>query len=429
MAVQIEQLGNIPIEKIKIKNRAREDKGDIELLADSLKRLGQIHAVVVNKKMELVAGERRILAAKSLGWEDIRAEMRIGQGDDQEAERDENDVRKDFTWRERCALERSIYDLKKKKNPALTYEDYAEGRGVHQFSVRKRLYAAEFADTFPDLADEIESEDEAYKVYKELEEVKMTDTLRRNTPEVILKAPKWAEDHYRVGDALEGMAATPDECCEFAEVDPPYAIDLVDRKKRQDDDERKDEYDEIEVKEYPTFLETLVAHVYRILKPNSFAVFWYGHQWHCKLYQTLVDAGFAVNTTPAIWYKNQAGQTAQPDIMLGSSYESFFVARKGKPRMSRRGRSNVFHFAPLAPSKKIHLTEKPLDLMRDILETFLFPGSQVLIPFLGSGVTLRAAYHLKHTGFGWDKSKRHREKFLKLVSEEFKDVDGPDAGS
>jgi ParB family chromosome partitioning protein len=63
----------VPINDIIVKKRIRQDMGDIESLAESLKRCGQISPIVINKKNILVAGERRLRAAKSLGWRTINA--------------------------------------------------------------------------------------------------------------------------------------------------------------------------------------------------------------------------------------------------------------------------------------------------------------------------------------------------------------------
>jgi site-specific DNA-methyltransferase (adenine-specific) len=72
-------------------------------------------------------------------------------------------------------------------------------------------------------------------------------------------------------------------------------------------------------------------------------------------------------------------------------------------------------------SKKIHATEKPLLLLKEILRIVLFPGSSILVPFLGSGSTLRAAYRLGHTGIGWDLAPEHKEAFLRRVQDDQKD--------
>jgi site-specific DNA-methyltransferase (adenine-specific) len=156
-----------------------------------------------------------------------------------------------------------------------------------------------------------------------------------------------------------------------------------------------------------------------VLKKNTFGIFWYGTRHHCLTYQILTGAGFAVNPVNAIWYKGQSGQADQPDVAFSSCYEPFFLVRKGKPKFNVPGRANVFHYAPVAPSAKRHPTQKPLALMEDILNTICRPGNRIMVPFLGSGVTLIAAYKLQMTGFGWDLGEKNREEFLNAVRKEF----------
>jgi ParB family chromosome partitioning protein len=63
----------VPIKDIKVKKRIRKDMGDIAALADSLKRFGQISPIVITKKNVLIAGGRRLEAARFLGWININA--------------------------------------------------------------------------------------------------------------------------------------------------------------------------------------------------------------------------------------------------------------------------------------------------------------------------------------------------------------------
>ncbi len=57
-------------------------------------------------------------------------------------------------------------------------------------------------------------------------------------------------------------------------------------------------------------------------------------------------------------------------------------------------------------------------LLEEIIASCCFPGSVLLVPFLGSGVTLRAGYKLNHTGFGYDLDAHNKEAFLKKVFED-----------
>lgn len=63
-------------------DRNEGGKGDIEALAKNLEKYGQINAVTVVKAgaesdfiFRIIAGRRRVTAAKSLGWEEIRADV------------------------------------------------------------------------------------------------------------------------------------------------------------------------------------------------------------------------------------------------------------------------------------------------------------------------------------------------------------------
>jgi ParB family chromosome partitioning protein len=63
----------IPLNDIIEKKRVRKDMGDIVALADSMKRYGQLNPIVLNNRNQLVAGGRRLEAARYLGWRTINA--------------------------------------------------------------------------------------------------------------------------------------------------------------------------------------------------------------------------------------------------------------------------------------------------------------------------------------------------------------------
>jgi ParB family chromosome partitioning protein len=65
----------IPLESIIIRKRIRRELGDISGLMESLKNYGQLTPIIINRKHELIAGFRRLHAAKRLGWKSIEAVM------------------------------------------------------------------------------------------------------------------------------------------------------------------------------------------------------------------------------------------------------------------------------------------------------------------------------------------------------------------
>lgn len=94
------------IDQIKINGRARSDVGDIESLARSMRKLGQLQPIGVDADGVLVFGGRRLMAAQSLGWAEIEA--RVIDCDALQAEHDENEIRKQFTVTERLAIAQRI---------------------------------------------------------------------------------------------------------------------------------------------------------------------------------------------------------------------------------------------------------------------------------------------------------------------------------
>ena len=92
--------------------------GDIAALAESMKRIGQISPIVINKKNILIAGGRRLEAARSLGWSSINATV-IDAVDELarlELEVEENIQRRDFSSEETLEAFRKMERL---ANPSL----------------------------------------------------------------------------------------------------------------------------------------------------------------------------------------------------------------------------------------------------------------------------------------------------------------------
>lgn len=414
----------IPIDLIKIGYRARIDKGDIESLAERISEKGLIQPITISQDYELLAGERRLLAHKHLGKLTIEAIIRPVKDkvDAAEIELIENIARKDMTWQEIARAEKALFDLRSKQGK-WSQRQQAEYLQEGKSQTNRLIMMAEALEMIPDLG-QAKTFDEAWKDYKKLEEGLVVQALESRTPSAIKTASKWAADHYHVGDAFVGMKPLRKDLVHFAEIDPPYAVNL-DARKDRNKKSNMDEYNEVDPDEYIEFYERTTKEVFRLLRPDSFAVFWFAWDWFGEVREAIQGAGFKIPTVPAIWTKGNSGQTASPDTTLGSCHEPFWLARKGKPKLRKPGRGNVFAFDPVPAARKIHPTERPLEMMKEIVDTVCFPGSTILVPFLGSGVTLRAAYQLSHTGFGWDLSEENKRKFLRRVAEDKGEPDLP----
>jgi ParB family chromosome partitioning protein len=105
-------------ETITVKKRIRKDLGDISGLMESLKTHGQLTPIIINRDYELIAGFRRLQAAKKLGWKSIEAVMIDKPTEQQklEVEIEENVQRLDLSAEE---IAEGMARLDRLRNPGL----------------------------------------------------------------------------------------------------------------------------------------------------------------------------------------------------------------------------------------------------------------------------------------------------------------------
>ena len=113
----------VQISDIKVKKRVRKDLGNLDDLKDSLRIYGLLNPITLNSRYELIAGERRLSAAKQLGWTSINANIldNLSDVDQLEMEIEENNQRKEFTDEE---LMEGYKRLQKLRNPGFFYRIY-----------------------------------------------------------------------------------------------------------------------------------------------------------------------------------------------------------------------------------------------------------------------------------------------------------------
>jgi ParB/RepB/Spo0J family partition protein len=416
----------IKTSEIQVNKRYRDDLGDVESLVDSIKESGLVQPLAVQYNDDtytLLAGERRLTALKELGHEKVL--VRIYEGELTELDRllienAENYHRKDLEYHEQCRLTRRMHELHVEKYgekistspdaPGHSLTDTAEIAGVSKSTVRTEIAIANAIDVFPELFDRCKTKSDASKVINMLEEQVVREELARRIEE---EAPSDESSFdvlskaFIINDFFKGVKDVPDSSVNIVEIDPPYAIDL---KKKKKDYIYGDSYNEIDKKEYITFLRRTFKECYRVMSQHSWLLCWFAPEpWFEKVYLELRKSGFSVHRMCGIWTK-PSGQNMQPQSNLTNCYEMFFYARKGSPAIAKQGRSNLFDFAPI--QNKSHPTERPVEMMKEILETFAFEGSTVMVPFLGSGNTLIAAHELRMKPFGFELSKQYRDSFL-----------------
>ena len=110
----IEEILEIDINSVKVKKRVRGKDVSIDALIESIKRYGLLQPIVVDEKMRLIAGFRRLEACKSLGYSSILARVVKASNDEDLLllELEENECRVQFSQEELSNAKKRIEKLR-----------------------------------------------------------------------------------------------------------------------------------------------------------------------------------------------------------------------------------------------------------------------------------------------------------------------------
>ena len=102
--------------------------------------------------------------------------------------------------------------------------------------------------------------------------------------------------------------------------------------------------------------------------------------------------------------------------MLGIAFELAWTSRThGFDKMFRVLHGGVVN---ANDGKRVHPTEKPISLLREIIATIFDEARIILDPFMGSGTTLRAAKDLGRKAIGIEIEERYCEMAAKRMAQE-----------
>jgi site-specific DNA-methyltransferase (adenine-specific) len=436
----------VSLDKISMSNRTRQDMGDIKALALSLKEMGQLQNLVLYEDplggcYNLLAGGRRYIAmTEELGWTEANClifERELSPRELLEIEFEENNNRKSFHWKEDVDIKARIFELRQQELGVKTstaadakgtsIRDTAQDLGISHATLSVDVALSKASDRTPQLFEGCTTKKEAVRAMRTAGEVMLRaelakrmmayETTKIASGDYSVSKIKSLADRFIISDCFEGMKAIPDGTINMVEIDPPYAIELQRLKKGQQFG--LSEYNEQIYSDYVSFLQGLFKEAYRVMSPNSWIICWFAPDpWFEVVFTLLEAAGFKATRLTGKWVK-PIGQTHNPNRQLANACEEFFYGSKGEPALAQAGRTNVFPFHPVSANKKYHPTQRPLELMTELLRTFCWEGDRILVPFLGSGITLLAAETLKMSAFGFELEQSYKDGFLFAASEMF----------
>lgn len=368
---------------VKRDERQRRELTGIEDLAASLRDNGLINPILVQRDtLELVAGERRLSAARLLGWTHIPAqyEDEVEPHVLRTLELEENVRRVDLSWAERCTAIADYDALRRRADPSWTQKKTAESLNLDDADVSEKIaVASEIAKGNTVVA-------QAPKYSTALGIVRRTESRRVQAQTEALQGPRPSEAVLNV-DFLEWATAYSGPPFNFLHCDFPYGIN-ADKRHQGYSHEGLGAYSDTE-DEYWALCATLARNLTKLCTESCHIMFWFSMRYYHETKEFFeANTDFALDPFPLIWTKSDnIGLLPDPERGPRRIYETAFFGSRGDRKIVRATSNSV----ALSSERDTHMSAKPQPMLEAFFKMFVDSSTSMLDPTCGSGSALRAA--------------------------------------
>jgi site-specific DNA-methyltransferase (adenine-specific) len=427
------------------RQRKSVNESKIAELAVSIQSHGLLHSLTVapldtvrfpdapsHLPYQLVAGYRRLLAHAFMKIPEVEANFReqLTDLEREEIELDENLVREELSWQDSVAAKARIAQLR-----GMIYGDgvreVAEHLGEAKSVTADDIKLAKAMEILPELKGSKNKHQAMNKLRMIENRARLHDLSEIHSKmvrEVNTGRVGDVSTRVHLGDALEIVTRWNSGIAGCVVTDPPYGINLDEGATKRDSYHptiyHDDTYDIMDL------TSRIATEAFRLLKEDAHAYFFFDIKAYAKVYKMLSDAGFKVDPMPLLWVKPGPGQANHPESRWASGYEACFFCRKGNRQLLKQGQSNVLPHDPVPPGRKIHPVEKPVSLLRQLIESSTVPGEVVVDFFGGSGSTGEAAIQTGRNFLICEKDAAYHagiiERLNKLIQSPTSEGDKPD---
>lgn len=409
-------------EQIEVRDRQRKERpaNAVSDLKASILSKGLFHTPTVweeNGKFILNSGETRLLAIDELAKEGlfflhdgrvvtpgevpVTLVTDLSEADLFEAELEENEYRTPLSWIDRAKALARLHALRQGANPEQTYLQTAEeissrvnrAPSTLRGNIREATIVAKHLDN-PTIANARNFKEAVQLVLKQEERSVQAELISRR-----IKANTVNTDVLiRRGDMTTLLPALPPAEYDLICADPPYGIDAGNAGARSRTVHHHNYADDIDTAR--NILQFIIQEGFRLAKPRA-NLFMFGDIDLFDLFKRMTASmGWVPFRTPLTWRKSESEGLA-PWGASGPrrTCEWIFYATKGQKGLLESP-VDIFDIRRVARNEREYGAEKPVDLMKAIIQCSTLPNDAVLDPCCGSGSTLLAAKLLKRRGLG-----------------------------
>ncbi len=140
--------------------------------------------------------------------------------------------------------------------------------------------------------------------------------------------------------------------------------------------------------------------------------------------QMLIDTGkrYGFNHGyPLFFIKNYSPQVLKANMkIVGATEHAVVLYRDKLPKFNNNGKMifNWMEWVRDNSTPKIHPTQKPVPILKKLIEIFTDVGDVVIDPVAGSGTTLLAAEQLGRKSYGFEITRRFVEDFHNILAKD-----------
>lgn len=214
-----------------------------------------------------------------------------------------------------------------------------------------------------------------------------------------------------LGDCLEGLLAMDAGIADLVLIDAPYFDYKTSHRK-----DKEDKLSQSLVQQSQDDQKRVVQECIRVLKDGK--SFWYFTNWQEAWWFQQRFHTFLRNEI--IWDK---GNWTAGDLKgsFGNKYEVIFLGTKGKGWGYKGGRIHDIwgenNSLPRVGTKRLHSTEKPVDLYKKIIEIATNEGDFIIDPYGGSGSSVIAALELNRNILVYEIDPEYYNRINRRIAE------------
>jgi ParB-like chromosome segregation protein Spo0J/DNA modification methylase len=439
-----------PVASIIVDRESRQrttlDK-DIKALSEQIERAGLINPIVIHEDGRLIAGERRLEAHKLLGYKNIRCSIfeTMSENDAFLIELQENLARRQLCWQDEAKAVLDYHEMRRKVIPMWTNRATSQDIGCSEERVRlyttvakllgdpdvagcttlqgafnllkgraERAQAAaqnrglQIASVLPEIISAGTKDERTAAVDAIISGVDITtlDTETTHDPFAILEAGKLAEeslianreaadDDYSpiiTGDFLEWVQDYDGPKFDVLHIDFPYGKSYTGSNTRKTGKSHIAPRYADDPDIYWNLLEGLLQHIDKIAFPIAHIIFWFDMDYYAATRESFERADWKlVQPHPLVWAKPYEGVAADPRRRPRHCYETALLLQRGDRKITKLDQD----FFVGRTDEKLHINQKPVDMLKHFLSLVVDEHSAVLDPTCGSGSALAAAKDLR----------------------------------